>query len=121
VLLTALSFAFMAPFGSTLWGLIVGVVGLDLGVQAAHIANQARIHALLPEARNRLHTLYMFTYFAGGSLGTALGSWAWEAVGWWGVCAVGAAMPALGLVVYLFSRPTPKPHVADAADAVGAT
>lgn len=93
VLLTALSFAFMAPFGSRLWGLIVGVIGLDLGVQAAHIANQARIHALIPEARNRLHTLYMFSYFAGGAAGTALASWAWEAAGWIGVCAVGTLIP----------------------------
>jgi predicted MFS family arabinose efflux permease len=100
VLLTAISFAFMALVGKQLWGLIVGVVLLDLGVQAAHIANQARIHALIPEARNRLHTLYMFTYFAGGSLGTALGSWAWEVAGWTGVCAVGTLLPLVALLAY---------------------
>lgn len=104
VLLTAISFAFMAPFGARLWGLIVGVIGLDLGVQAAHIANQARIHALNPEARNRLHTLYMFSYFAGGSLGTGLASWAWEMVGWLGVCAVGTSMPLAALVLSARSR-----------------
>lgn len=101
VLLTALSFAFMAPFGARLWGLIVGVVGLDLGVQAAHIANQTRIHALLPEARNRLHTLYMFSYFAGGAAGTALASWAWETTGWLGVCAVGTFFPLAALALTL--------------------
>jgi predicted MFS family arabinose efflux permease len=100
VLLTALSFAFMAIFGEALWGLVVGVIVLDLGVQAAHIANQTRVHALLPEARNRLHTLYMFSYFAGGALGTALASWAWETVGWLGVCAVGALMPLLALLLF---------------------
>lgn len=99
VLLTALSFAFMAPVGSRLWGLIAGVIGLDLGVQAAHIANQARIHALLPEARNRLHTLYMFTYFVGGAVGTALASWAWEMWGWTGVCVVGTALPLAALLL----------------------
>lgn len=105
VLLTALSFAFMALFGSSLWGLIIGVLALDLGVQAAHIANQARVHALMPEARNRLHTLYMFSYFAGGSLGTALASWAWEMVGWLGVCAVGTLLPLTALVAYARSGP----------------
>lgn len=100
VLLTALAFAFMAPFGSRLWGMIVGVVALDLGVQAAHIANQARVHSLLPEARNRLHTLYMFSYFAGGAVGTALAVWAWETVGWLGVCAVGSLIPLSALIVY---------------------
>ncbi len=110
VLLTALSFAFMAPFGSRLWGLIVGVIGLDLGVQAAHIANQTRVHALLPEARNRLHTLYMFSYFAGGSLGTALAAWAWEAAGWLGVCAVGALLPLSALLV-LARSPITSAHI----------
>lgn len=101
VLLTALSFAFMASFGARLWGLLLGVIGLDLGVQATHIANQTRIHALLPEARNRLHTLYMFSYFAGGAAGTALASWAWEATGWLGVCAVGALFPLSAFVLAL--------------------
>lgn len=98
VLVTALFFAFMAPFGFTLWGLVVGTIGLDIGVQAAHIANQARIHALLPEARNRLHTLYMFSYFAGGAVGTALATWVWEKAGWVGVCLVGTLIPLASLV-----------------------
>lgn len=98
VLLTACGFALMWPLGSSLWGLVVGVVLLDLGVQAAHIANQARVHSLVPEARNRLHTLYMFAYFTGGAVGTALGSWAWEVAGWAGACAVGTLMPLAALL-----------------------
>ena len=104
VLLTALAFAFMAPFGSTLWGLVIGTLVLDVGVQAAHIANQARVHALIPEARNRLHTIYMFSYFLGGSVGIALGSWGWEAAGWPGVCAVGTAIPLAAFLATLRSR-----------------
>jgi predicted MFS family arabinose efflux permease len=99
VLLTGVAFASMAPLGFRLWGLILGIVALDVGVQATHIANQTRIHALLPEARNRLHTVYMFTYFAGGAIGTALGAWAWESAGWTGVCAVGALMPLAALLL----------------------
>lgn len=101
---TGISFAVMAAFGSRLSGLIVGTILLDLGVQAAHIANQARVHSLAPEARNRLHTIYMFTYFAGGAAGTAAGSWAWEAAGWGGVCVVGGLMSAVALVGYAVHR-----------------
>lgn len=89
----------MALLGWSLWGLALGVILLDMGVQGAHISNQARIYALLPEARNRLNTVYMTTYFLGGSLGTALGAYAWSVGGWPAVCAVGGGMPLLGLLV----------------------
>ena len=34
--------------GGTLWGLVAGVVLLDLGAQAAHISNQSRIYSVRP-------------------------------------------------------------------------
>lgn len=49
--------------GFKLWGLIIGVILLDLGVQSCQISNQARVHALNDEARNRLNTVYMVSYF----------------------------------------------------------
>src|SRR5262249_47854030 len=56
---------FMLVADGLLWGLgerlvwlVVGVVLLDLGAQAAHISNQARIYALRAEVRNRLNTAY---------------------------------------------------------------
>jgi predicted MFS family arabinose efflux permease len=72
---------------------------LDLGVQAGHVANQTRIYALLPEARSRLNTVYMVTYFLGGALGSALGAWGWAHWQWNGVCAAGAVqfVAALGV------------------------
>jgi hypothetical protein len=51
-----------------IWGLIASVILPDLGVQAGHVANQTRIYALIPEARSRLNTVYVVTYFLGGSL-----------------------------------------------------
>ena len=76
--------------GHWMLGLIVGVILLDLGVQAGHVANQTRIYALVPEARSRLNTVYMVTYFLGGALGSALGAYGWSRWGWNGVCAAGA-------------------------------
>jgi predicted MFS family arabinose efflux permease len=89
--------------GRALVGLIAGVILLDLGVQAGHVANQTRIYALIPDARSRLNTVYMVTYFLGGALGSALGAWGWSRWGWNGVCAAGALQLLVALVVSLMA------------------
>lgn len=63
IAITILSFVVLWLFGYQLWGLIVGVILLDLGVQAGHVLNQTRIYSLLPEARSRLNTVYMVSFF----------------------------------------------------------
>ena len=85
--------------GYGVWGLVAGVILLDLGVQAGHVANQTRIYALVPEARSRLNTVYMVTYFLGGALGSALGAYGWTHWRWNGVCAAGAAQLLMALAV----------------------
>ena len=77
--------------GAHLSGLILGVVLLDAGVQAAQVANQSRVLALRPDARNRVNTIYMICYFSGGSMGSLLAAWAWSGWRWAGVCIVGIA------------------------------
>jgi predicted MFS family arabinose efflux permease len=94
------SYAVFALFGFALWGLILGVILLDFGVQSAHVSNQTRLYGLLPEARSRLNTVYMVCYFIGGSIGSALGAWGWSLAGWRGVCAAGLTLSGLALVVY---------------------
>jgi predicted MFS family arabinose efflux permease len=103
-----LSFGVLGVLGQWLWGLALGVVLLDLGAQANHISNQTRVYALRPEARNRLNTVYMVTYFAGGATGAWLGSLAWSHWGWSGVCAVGGAMALTGLVALGLARAPPR-------------
>ena len=78
--------------------LVVGVILLDLGVQGCHVANQTRIYPLAPEARSRLNTVYMMTYFIGGSIGSAAGAFAWNLYGWTGVCITGLIQ---GVAAYL--------------------
>ena len=87
-------------FGQMLWGLIIGVILLDLGAQGTHISNQARVYSLNAEARSRLNTIYMVSYFIGGSLGSSLGAYAWSIERWNGVCAVGTLLMVVALVVY---------------------
>lgn len=94
----------IASFGIMLQGsisaLVVGVLLMDVGVQATQVSNQSRVYALRPEARSRLNTVYMTCYFTGGSLGSALGAECWSVWGWPGVCALGAACGLLALGVF---------------------
>ena len=105
-----LSFILLGLTGKTLAGLIVGVLALDLGVQAGHVANQTRIYNLDSQARSRLNMFYMVCYFTGGSVGSLLGAWAWRVGGWFGVCAFCLAVISLTLLRFAFSQ------IRDAAD-----
>src|SRR6202007_2684810 len=102
-----LAFGVPSSAGGTLWGLLAGVVVLDLGAQAAHISNQSRIYAVRPEARSRMNTAYMVAYFVGGATGSAAASWGWSRAGWGGVCLVGLGMTAFGLLAFVATAPTP--------------
>jgi predicted MFS family arabinose efflux permease len=86
--------------GQWLWGLVIGVILLDLGIQGTHISNQTRVYSLIPEARSRLNTVYMFIYFVGGSLGSLLGTYAWSLGRWFGVSSMGTLLLVIALVVY---------------------
>jgi predicted MFS family arabinose efflux permease len=104
IVIILLAFVVFWLFGHTLWGLVVGVILLDLGVQSNQVSNQTRVYSLNPEASNRLNTIYMVSYFIGGSLGTALGTYGWSVARWNGVCAVGVFMLIVAIGWFLFSR-----------------
>jgi predicted MFS family arabinose efflux permease len=91
-LIVFVSFIIFGLVGHLMPGLILGVILMDLGVQSAQIANQARIYALQPEARSRLNTVYMVSYFIGGASGSLLGNLAWTRAGWTGVSWLGGVM-----------------------------
>ena len=97
--LTLAGFTLLGVAGRHLAGLMAGVVVLDVGVQAGHVSNQARIYKAFPAARSRANTVYMVSYFLGGAAGSMLGAHAWSAYGWSGVCAVGIGFAALAGVV----------------------
>jgi len=101
---TLLSFGVLWLLGYHLWGLILGVILLDLGVQSAQISNQTRVYSLVPEAKSRLNTIYMVTYFIGGALGSYLGMLAWSVLHWNGVCLVGSIMILLSLLIWSTGR-----------------
>ena len=103
-----LAFVVFWLFGHWLFGLVIGVLLLDLGVQSTQVSNQTRVYRLNPEASNRFNTIYMFSYFAGGSLGSAIGIYGWSVARWNGVCAVGVLMLMVAIGWYFFSRKSTK-------------
>ena len=93
------SFVVLMFGASSLPVLILGVVLLDLGVQSSQVANQTRIYAIDANARSRLNTVYMFTYFCGGAFGSALAAIFWTAGRWNAVCLLGLVFLVLALSV----------------------
>jgi len=87
---------------------IAGIILIDMGLQCTHIPNLSRNYSLLPDARTRLNTIYMTFFFIGGTLGSSIGSIAWNIGGWTSVCIVGIIMVALGSIPVYF-RVSNKP------------
>lgn len=85
-------------------GLLIGVVVLDFGLQGALISNQHIVYALVPEARNRLNTVFMTGMFIGGSIGSAGAAFAWAHGGWTMVSLYGGALAAIALLLELTAR-----------------
>lgn len=85
-----LAFALMGALQGVWAALIAGIIIMDIGMQSAMIANQARVYGLDAAARSRLNTVFVTIMFCMGSIGTAAGAWAFETFGWEGVCVMGA-------------------------------
>ncbi|CAG9223028.1 Uncharacterized transporter YgaY [Paraburkholderia sabiae] len=107
IALAAISFVVFAVSGTSLVGLVIGVIVLDIGVQAAQISNQSRIYALKPEARSRVNTVFMVCYFIGGAAGSAVGAFVWPLFGWVGVSIAGLLFTLLAGLNHLRGRPEP--------------
>lgn len=85
----------------SIFGIIVGIILVDLGLQALHITNQNIIFSKNPEGRNRVNTVYMVSFFIGGAVGTSLGAIAWQHYNWIGVSILGLVLSILILLVQL--------------------
>ena len=75
-----------------------------IGMQCIQLSNQASIFELCPGASNRVNTIFMTTYFVGGSMGTFLAGSAWQAFGWHGVLGMGVLLTSCSLLITFFSR-----------------
>ena len=96
------------------WGLIallpvsltllsIGVLVLDLAVQAVHVTNQSIIFDRHPQARSRLVGGYMVFYSIGSAVGAITSTVAYAHRGWLGVSMLGAAFSAIALLVWVMT------------------
>ncbi len=88
----------------SLLALVVGIVLLDLAVQAVHVTNQSMILTLRPEARSRLTAGYMIFYSIGSAIGSIASTSIYVYSGWNGVCLLGAIVSALALLFWVLTR-----------------
>ncbi|NRY61731.1 MFS transporter [Clostridium beijerinckii] len=104
IVVVIVSYLLFLLFGFKIWGLVLGVILLDLGVQSCNVSNQARVHSLNEETRNRLNTIYMVSFFLGGAFGSFLGSYSYSHFGWYGVCTFGIITQILALIIHKISK-----------------
>lgn len=104
IMIVSLSYILFLILGFKMIGLIIGVILLDLGVQSSNISNQARVHSMNEEKRNRINTVYMVSFFLGGSLGSFLGSSAYSNFGWFGVCIFGISTQIIALFIHKITK-----------------
>ncbi|MCM3337730.1 MFS transporter [Paenibacillus sp. MER TA 81-3] len=88
----------------SLSALIIGVIILDLAVQAVHVTNQSMIYAVRPEAQSRLTAGYMIFYSIGSAAGSIASTNMYALAGWTGVCLLGAAVSAFALLFWALTR-----------------
>ncbi|WP_036669268.1 MFS transporter [Pedobacter borealis] len=101
-ILQIVSIALFYFTGSHLYLFVIGIVLIDIGQQAIHVTNQTRIYNLIPEARNRLNTIFMSVSFIGASCGSALGLWLWDQGGWALFCYGMTGIIVLNILIYQF-------------------
>lgn len=100
--ITAWAVAYLC--GDTYLGLIVSLILVDGGLQCLQLSNQSACIQELPEASNRVNTIFMTTYFIGGSLGTFCAGQGWHLAGWTGICTVGALFATISLAITIARR-----------------
>lgn len=99
-----LAWAVMYGWQDTYVGLAVGIIVLDCGMQFVQIGNQSCALAQAPQATSRANTIFMTTYFLGGSLGTFLAGIGWHVWGWGGTVACGMGLCGAALLLTLLGR-----------------
>lgn len=77
---------------------------LDMAAQTTLVLGQQVVYQLDGQARARLNSAFMATFFVGGAVGSQAGSYAYHAGGWTAATALGAALPVLALLFWCTER-----------------
>lgn len=97
--LVVVAFTIFGSFSGSIAALIVGILVLDVAVQASQVANQTMVYALDVEARSRLNTVFMGSMLVGGAFGAGAAGLAYARVGWTGVCVFGGVAATMAFVL----------------------
>lgn len=98
--LMLLSWLPLATAPHSLAALIVGILALDLGVQALHVTNQSLILRSAKTEHSRLIGAYMLFYAVGSGAGALAATHAYALAGWNGVCLLGGGLSLVALVFW---------------------
>lgn len=109
--LVAMLSGFLVLFVShqTILIFVIGIILIDMGLQLAHIPNLSIVNTLHAAARARLNTVYMTSFFIGGTLGSVIGSYAWQLYAWEGVCTMGLVLVVAGSMPLFFRSVRRRP------------
>ncbi|WP_226961607.1 MULTISPECIES: MFS transporter [Streptomyces] len=104
LVLLAVSWVATGQASRSLWPVVVGVIVLDLAVQAVHVSNQHLLTAAHPHRTSSVIGGYMLFYSLGSAVGATATTAAYSAVGWAGSSTLGAAFALCALVVWAVTR-----------------
>jgi predicted MFS family arabinose efflux permease len=103
LMLIAFSFMIFYFSGLSVIGIIFGIIFIDIGLQGVHISNQTRVYSILPDARNRMNTVFMSFSFLGTAAGSAFGLFLWRFGGWHAVTSGCLVLSVLAFSVYAYT------------------
>jgi len=87
---------------AVLVGLLICTILLDAGVQTNQILSQRIVYSVPTAIGGRANGIYMTIMFAGGALGSVLGTLLYHAGGWTAVAMGGTALSLLALALFHF-------------------
>lgn len=99
-----LSWGLIALLPVSMAVLLVGVILMDLAVQAVHVTNLSAIVALNPKKSGRLIGGYMVFYSVGSAIGAISATATYSWLGWTGISLLGATFSAIALALWIASQ-----------------
>ncbi len=103
--IATLAYLILSGANASLTMLVIGVIVLDIGVQAGLVANQTRAFAVDPKAQGRINSLYMTATFFGGAVGTVVSGWLMTDFGWTGIVVFGIALGVIAAAIHFIGAP----------------
>jgi predicted MFS family arabinose efflux permease len=103
--IVTLSYLLLAGANTSIAFLVIGVIVLDIGVQAGLVSNQTRAFAVDPKAQGRINSLYMTATFFGGAIGTVISGWLMSRFGWSGIVAFGIVLGLIAAAIHWIAAP----------------